>query len=112
MSGMEFLCKVVGSIADNQKLFLDKQGKISQFRAFCDNLGIQIGPKFNKFTKGLDVVCCDPKLVKTILDSIPGTLTAKHNEFQKKCVQAIQKAKEDKTVKYESTLKLIKELFP
>jgi len=111
--GVDFTKKLAATIEYNQSEFIGKRDY--WFRPLCEKFGgFVLSENFEKYhLVSIFVICCDPDLLVSSVADIPGTWGSNARfKFTTAWTTSVKKAIQEGTVKYPSTLKLFKNLFP
>lgn len=111
--GTDFAKKLSATIEYNQSRFIGKKDYF--FRPLCDELGgFELSKNFVKISLvSIFVICCDPALLVSSVKKIKGTWgSAARSKCKTAWTNAVNKAIEENSVKYPSTLQLFQNLFP
>lgn len=111
--GTDFAKKLAATIEYNQSRFIGKKDYF--FRPLCDELGgFVLSENFVKISLvSIFVICCDPALLVSSVKKIKGTWgSSARSKCKTAWTNAVNKAIEEDSVKYPSTLQLFQNLFP
>jgi len=107
----DFTQRLAIDVAMNQHLFLGK--KAYWFQPLCEKLGWDISDNLAKrWLVVLFVVCADPELVETSTEHIKGAWSSHRGAVTKAFTNAAKAAEKENKLKYPSTFKLFRKLFP
>ena len=114
MRGKEFAMKLLALVSYNQIEFLGKPEY--WFRPVCDQLGWKppISDNFmDRHVVSLFVICCDPEMLMSSVEQIPGTWGGSNRgKFKTAWMEAVREAIKSKKVKYPSELQLLQNILP
>lgn len=112
--GLDFARKLAAMVEYNQAEFIGKRKY--WFRPLCEKLGgFHLSENFQKISLvSIFVVCCDPPdLLESSVKDVKGTWgSGARSQCKIAWTEAVKKAIRENTVKYPSTLRLFKNLFP